>query len=1006
MKLPNNKKRPLIITMSLLLAVIVTLSSLSVLFYVITKQDKAIIIDKTKGAVQTDVENPSLPNNESEGKEELTFEHDKSYADEITETLKDLGDDDEAVAFASGVSVFTDESGDEINDSVIKISKLNSGILLDIEDGTDFEALGVGDIFFLDGDADTPFTEPYIGKIASVDDGQDANSYVIEVPMFDEVFDVLKLNLDETLDADDITSIQSMPGVTIETIENAGTDAGNLSAPKDSFTVSKLGNINSGKTEFCDDDTDIGVDIGDGSFEGTVGNDTAGIGVKVEEKGIYLTFSVDLLEAFGKKDDSIEFQEVYDEASNHESVLVYTTKTGSCYHRENCMCVSRSKVEMKLKEAVDEGFDVCFLCNPPLYKKDGKLNFEKELKLTGSFGLENLDLVTVFDWDILSGEGIQNVSFDVSGDFVVDVDLNGNLKLELGGDATGLTAPYNVFSAKGLDQKMFPLLFISYNGVFNAPIYGKGVNDQITAVTTPAPLTVGVIVYIDISGNITLNTTLSFEYMKSFSAGMTIFENGNFAPDLHGDISDDKPEVHFEAELKGDADVHFGCSANLYIFNINPLEIGLIKFGSEAEGGVKVAFPDDDGGLPFSGSYNLRLYLKIIGVDLNIKSKLDLGPVDFDFSLKEDWLWKDITIKEWGSKNPTRFSEDSMSYSHITATDSEAVYYKDTDGALVRETDKERKKLYSDQFFSICGIDASYIYLLQHDSETDNYKMRRINKTDGSINKVIANDVVNCLTIDSTNIYYVESFNQTQIMKLDRNTLKSEVFCNFDSNVVYMSKQDNGFYTMREGGSFSSWFGGGPICMLVNEKGEIVADYGEYPSVAEYSISKFAKYSYASRLISQGYLRNTASEVRWATPDLSSSIVINCASNTGWNPHEAGIFTVENTYAVDTPYKIVLYKAEDGSKVDVTTTSSSQAFFTLCQSDTGNWYFFDQTSTELILYRMSEDFSNKTVVKTFDLNTMNVDLTACATKLVNNRIYFYTMPNEYECSVLYRYDLI
>ena len=120
MKLPNNKKRPLIITMSLLLAVIVTLSSLSVLFYVITKQDKAIIIDKTKGAVQTDVENPSLPNNESEGKEELTFEHDKSYADEITETLKDLGDDDEAVAFASGVSVFTDESGDEINDSVIE----------------------------------------------------------------------------------------------------------------------------------------------------------------------------------------------------------------------------------------------------------------------------------------------------------------------------------------------------------------------------------------------------------------------------------------------------------------------------------------------------------------------------------------------------------------------------------------------------------------------------------------------------------------------------------------------------------------------------------------------------------------------------------------------------------------------------------------------------------------------------------------------------------------------
>jgi hypothetical protein len=102
----------------------------------------------------------------------------------------------------------------------------------------------------------------------------------------------------------------------------------------------------------------------------------------------------------------------------------------------------------------------------------------------------------------------------------------------------------------------------------------------------------------------------------------------------------------------------------------------------------------------------------------------------------------------------------------------------------------------------------------------------------------------------------------------------------------------------------------------------------------------------------------------------------------------------------------VFYRAEDGSKCEVTNVSSGQSLFTVCHSESGDWYFFDQTSTELILYRMNADFSVKTVVKTFDLSTLNVNLTDCSMKLVNNRIYFYTMPNAYESTVLYRYDLV
>ena len=106
------------------------------------------------------------------------------------------------------------------------------------------------------------------------------------------------------------------------------------------------------------------------------------------------------------------------------------------------------------------------------------------------------------------------------------------------------------------------------------------------------------------------------------------------------------------------------------------------------------------------------------------------------------------------------------------------------------------------------------------------------------------------------------------------------------------------------------------------------------------------------------------------------------------------------------PEKIVLYRASDGSRVDVTDVSSDQAFFTLCQSGDGEWYFFDQTDSEMILYVMSSDFTNKTELKTFSLDTIHYNLSDCSMTLMNNRIYFYTMPDNQTSEVLYRYDII
>lgn len=45
--------------------------------------------------------------------------------------------------------------------------------------------------------------------------------------------------------------------------------------------------------------------------------------------------------------------------------IVYVTRTGTKYHRDGCGSLSKSKIEITLKEAVEEGYTPCKRCNPP-----------------------------------------------------------------------------------------------------------------------------------------------------------------------------------------------------------------------------------------------------------------------------------------------------------------------------------------------------------------------------------------------------------------------------------------------------------------------------------------------------------------------------------------------------------------------------------------------------------------------------------------------------------------
>ena len=47
------------------------------------------------------------------------------------------------------------------------------------------------------------------------------------------------------------------------------------------------------------------------------------------------------------------------------TTVVYVTKTGEKYHEDGCRYLKKSKIEISLEDAVDEGYEPCSVCNPP-----------------------------------------------------------------------------------------------------------------------------------------------------------------------------------------------------------------------------------------------------------------------------------------------------------------------------------------------------------------------------------------------------------------------------------------------------------------------------------------------------------------------------------------------------------------------------------------------------------------------------------------------------------------
>ncbi len=54
--------------------------------------------------------------------------------------------------------------------------------------------------------------------------------------------------------------------------------------------------------------------------------------------------------------------------SKDSNPIVYITRMGHKYHTSDCRYLRQSKIKIKLKDAIDQGYTPCSVCNPPKLK--------------------------------------------------------------------------------------------------------------------------------------------------------------------------------------------------------------------------------------------------------------------------------------------------------------------------------------------------------------------------------------------------------------------------------------------------------------------------------------------------------------------------------------------------------------------------------------------------------------------------------------------------------------
>lgn len=124
------------------------------------------------------------------------------------------------VVFSQNVRIFTEDEAAVINGAISDVRVTNHGLYMTTGSETPLSELGTGDVFYLDGSEETPLGEIYIGKIEEISGDGESREYLIETPMLDEVFDVLRFSISDTLTYENISEVTTADGVSCEYVNN------------------------------------------------------------------------------------------------------------------------------------------------------------------------------------------------------------------------------------------------------------------------------------------------------------------------------------------------------------------------------------------------------------------------------------------------------------------------------------------------------------------------------------------------------------------------------------------------------------------------------------------------------------------------------------------------------------------------------------------------------------------------------------------------------------------
>lgn len=959
------------------------------------------------------------------------------------------------------VVLFDDVQTKEIYKAIQTIETKTTGVFVTVsDDNTLLSQLGKGDICVLEDYGDSPFGETYFGKIIKVDKDNGKTTYVFDNPTFDEVFDQLKLDVDSMLDNADIGDVMLMEGVTVEFVDSvsiedfnsgsvAANDAGKEDVSEPMIEAASLSVVDT--FDVADDTLDVELDT---------------------SNGIVFNFSIDLLKALGIGDDDnagsnnangngntnnssendngddeddreVSYQEAYG-IKVYRMDTVYTleneeyTVTGTIYHTATCTQANASdlgdgkktvKVDSTLGDEWKAEHKPCVLCKPQIISSDdsidGSSKWENSFKIEGKAGVENLYFKGDLDYDIKRVNLLEDLYLEAGGKIVTEAKLLVGGEYTLGGNTTGITLPNGWGKLEGLDEKLYPIACLQYDGKLT-PAVLAGSNVALRQINSDMPLSITLLFYIDVKGNLTIQASAGFKYEQEFKYTNTIVKDGKWLWDDKLQTETAK-EISFDVSMEYDYDAHIGASVGFYVYNMNVAEIAVIKIGCEGEGTAAMSYavqfdgplsgnisnniddnPDNDVVIPEQSRptqkfetefefYN-RIYIKLIELNIRLSVQIDLfGIIDFSPSFEKDACFIDWTLLEWGNKEETDYDPGEQKYDVAVARDDEAFYYIDTDYSLVSETADKNRMVLMEEVSYICAMDDKYIYVVAENEVTEQDCMYRVDKKRGG-GRQIEEDICRVFDMDEKYIYYTTNFDKTMLKRLDRNTLNSHYFADFGREVRCAKFYGDRIF-VAEYQPNNLWFELRHYYWL-DDEGNVDEDLGLEIDHEDALIVNRDKYSYRFHPVDNDAFTSTVAYIAVVIDGKYQNL-----SADAFYIREDGIYGLRKPELLTDDLPVFFkFDLSTGEQIDLFEMNSTDTYYTLYGAADGHWYYLEDNEDEIIVRRTDSTFTEKKTIDTINKEKYDISLRGCDVSYSEDCLCFYRVDG-IRTRVIYRLEL-